>query len=85
MVRIYTKTYCPFCHQATDLLDSLDVSYTEIDVTSDQDVLAEVSQVSGMNTVPQVFIGDTCIGGYDDLQKLHREGELPTLLEEKAA
>lgn len=80
MVTIYSKDYCPYCTQAKSLLDSLKVEYEDIDVTNDHDKLMEISQKSGMMTVPQIFVGDKLIGGYSDMAKLHEEGKLLELL-----
>ncbi len=80
MVTIYTKNYCPYCHKAKDLLDSLNIEYKDIDVTEDQSKLDEAVEKSGFTTVPQVFIGDKCLGGFDDINKLNEEGKLLDLV-----
>jgi glutaredoxin 3 len=76
MLRIYTKDYCPYCVKAKNLLDSIGAIYEEIDITSTPDLIIGLAKKSGMRTVPQIFIGDKCIGGYDDIHKLHKKGEL---------
>lgn len=80
MIIIYTKDYCPYCKQAKALLDSLNVEYKDIDVTHDQEKLMEISQKSGLMTVPQIFVDDKCLGGYSDIAKLNEEGKLLELL-----
>lgn len=75
-VTVYTKPTCPYCHRAKDLLDSLDVPYTEYDVSRDPQLYATIKQRSGMNTVPQVFAGDTCLGGFSEISALHAKGML---------
>lgn len=80
MVTIYSKDYCPYCTQAKALLDSLNIKYEDIDVTHDQELLMEISQKSGLQTVPQIFVGEKLIGGYTDLAKLNDEGKLLELL-----
>ncbi len=55
MFTIYTKDYCPYCVQAKNLFDSLSLVYTEIDVTHNPDILAEIYAKSHMRTVPQIF------------------------------
>lgn len=80
MVTIYSKDYCPYCVRAKALLDSLHVEYKEIDVTEKPDLLVQVSKKSGLQTVPQIFIGDKCLGGYTDIAALHEKGELEKLL-----
>ncbi|PID83823.1 glutaredoxin [Candidatus Gracilibacteria bacterium] len=77
MFTVYTKDYCPFCTKAKVLLDSLEIPYKEVDVTDDVDTLQKIMQISGMRTVPQIFASETeCLGGYDDIAKLHNEGKL---------
>jgi len=80
MVTIYSKDYCPYCTQAKALLDSLNIKYEDIDVTHNQELLMEISQKSGLQTVPQIFVGEKLIGGYTDLAKLNDEGKLLELL-----
>ena len=76
MLTIYTKDYCPYCVKAKTLLSSLGVTYEEIDVTNDQDTLMKIMEKSHMRTVPQIFLGDECLGGYSDIATLHEQGEL---------
>lgn len=73
---IYTKDYCPYCVQAKNLLSSIGATYEEIDVTHDQNTLIEIVKKTGMRTVPQIFLGDECLGGYSDIAALHSEGRL---------
>ena len=80
MVKIYTKNYCPYCTQAKSLLDSLDVKYEETDITDTPEIIEELSAKSGFRTVPQIFVGDKCLGGYSDIAKLHEEGKLVDIL-----
>lgn len=80
MITVYTKNYCPYCVQAKALLDSLGAKYSNVDITNDQDKMIEISQKSGLLTVPQIFVDDQCLGGYTDIQKLHQEGKLLSLL-----
>ena len=77
---IYTKDYCGYCAQAKALLQAKGAAYTEIDVTHDTDLQAEMVERSGRRTVPQIFIGDRHIGGFDDLAALDAAGELDPLL-----
>ena len=79
-VQIYTTNWCPYCNAAKALLDDKQVAYEEIDVT-DPDLRAEMMQrAHGRRTVPQIFIGETHVGGYDDLSALDRRGKLDPLL-----
>lgn len=64
---VYHKEYCPYCKAAKRLLDSLGWEYQEIEVTADVGAFTEMVARSGRRTVPQIFQGDTHIGGSDDL------------------
>ncbi|MDR3492911.1 MAG: glutaredoxin 3 [Gammaproteobacteria bacterium] len=77
---VYSKENCPYCVWAKQLLDSKKASYTEIRVDLDADKLAEMIQLSGRRTVPQIFIDDQAIGGFDDLSALATSGQLDKLL-----
>lgn len=80
-VEIYTKAFCPYCSRATALLDRHGVAYEEYDITMGGPQRAEMIQrANGRTTVPQVFIGDTHVGGSDDLAEADRSGELDRLL-----
>ncbi|WP_238119846.1 MULTISPECIES: glutaredoxin 3 [unclassified Xanthobacter] len=77
---IYTKSWCPYCHSAKELLRRKGWTFTEVDVTTDPEGQQEMSRkANGRTTVPQIFIGDTHVGGCDDLYALDREGRLDTL------
>lgn len=76
MVTIYTKNYCPYCVKAKTLLGSLNIPYEEHDVSSTPEVIEELSRKSGFRTVPQIFAGDKCLGGFTDIEKSHQEGKL---------
>ncbi|MGI9307994.1 MAG: glutaredoxin 3 [Gammaproteobacteria bacterium] len=68
MNKIYSTQYCPWCQRAKALLKQRGIEYTEIDVTEDADLQQEMVQITGRQTVPQIFFGDQHIGGYDDLR-----------------
>ncbi|WP_225413905.1 glutaredoxin 3 [Stigmatella hybrida] len=81
-VKIYTTTYCGFCVRAKDLLKRKGVNYEELDVTGDDDMRAKLVEMSGgQRTVPQIFIGDTHVGGYSDLAQLDKDGRLEPMLQ----
>lgn len=81
-VTIYTKFGCGYCYRAKKLLDSKDVEYTEHDVTFGGDKRREMEdRAPNARTVPQIFIGDTHVGGSDELAALEREGKLDAMLE----
>ena len=84
MIQIYTKNYCPYCTKAKSLLDSLEVKYEETDITDTPETIEKLVEKSGLRTVPQIFVGDKCLGGYSDIAKLHEEGELVDLLKEES-
>ena len=77
---IYTRDYCPFCHSAKALLRSKKVGFQEIDITGDERQQEEVVRLSGRRTVPQIFIDDTAIGGFEELRQLEIDGKLDRLL-----
>ncbi len=80
-VEIYTKPTCGFCFAAKRLLSERGVSYSEIDVMRSPESRQEMlERASGRHTVPQIFVGDTHVGGYDDLSALVRAGKLDQLL-----
>lgn len=79
-VEIYTTPWCPYCTAAKSLLERKGVPYTEIDVMEPEQRAAMVQKAHGRRTVPQIFIGDTHVGGYDDMAALERRGKLDTLL-----
>jgi thioredoxin reductase (NADPH) len=77
---IYTKQVCPYCTMAKRLLSGKDQQWDEIDVEVDPAGRAEMIERSGRRTVPQIFIDDRHVGGFDDLQALEDAGELDALL-----
>jgi len=77
---MYGTRFCPYCMMARRLLKSKDVEYQEISVSSNTDLWDEMEQKSGRNTVPQIFINDESIGGYDDIAALEQQGELDQIL-----
>ena len=79
-VTVYSTHICPYCVRAKALLDSKHVPYTEVLVDVDTEKRAEMMQKSGQRTVPQIFVGDTHVGGYDDLYALDRQGKFDPLL-----
>ena len=79
-VVLYTKDYCGFCARAKELLNSKGVEFTEIDVTHDAVLQAEMIKRSGRRTVPQIFIDGRHVGGFDDLAALDAAGRLDPLL-----
>ena len=79
-VKMYTTRYCPYCVGARNLLNSKDVMFTDIAVDNAPELRREMVQLSGRQTVPQIWIDDRHIGGFDDLAMLERQGSLNELL-----
>jgi glutaredoxin 3 len=78
---MYTTPICPYCVRAKSLLKRKGVAVEEVDVLMDMDAREEMEAKSGgARSVPQIFIGDTHIGGCDELYALEREGKLDPLL-----
>lgn len=77
-VEIYSTMTCPSCIRAKRLFESKGVSYEEIDVSFGRSAMME--RADGRSTVPQIFIDDIGIGGFDDLAALERQGELDAML-----
>ncbi len=75
-VTLYSTLTCPFCMRAKQLLDSLQISFEEVRVDTDFDRRLEMEKLSGRRTVPQIFIGDRHVGGFDDLKVLYESGQL---------
>lgn len=80
-VKMYTTAVCPYCIRAKTLLKQRGVAQIEeIRIDTDPQQRAHMMEVTGRRTVPQIFIGDTHVGGCDDLMALDARGELAPLL-----
>lgn len=80
-IEIYTTLICPYCNSAKDLLTKKGVSYSEIRIEGNPELMVEAKKRSGGRmTVPQIFIDNQHVGGYDELNALDREGKLDQLL-----
>ena len=80
-VEIYTTPTCPYCHAAKALLTDKGVQYDEITVLDPSLRAAMTERAHGRRTVPQIFVGETHVGGYDDMAALDRQGKLDPLLQ----
>jgi glutaredoxin 3 len=81
MIDIYTSKSCPYCIRAKALLKSKGVFFNEFEVDGNPELIAEsVKRSDGMRTVPQIFIENYHVGGYDDLSSLDQNGKLDSLL-----
>lgn len=79
-ITLYTTRFCPYCIRARALLDEKQVPYTDIAVDENPALRHEMMERSGRQTVPQIWIGDRHIGGFDDLWLLEQQGQLDELL-----
>jgi glutaredoxin 3 len=78
---IYTTPVCPYCTMAKRLLTHKGITtWTDIDASKSREVWQEMQEKTGRRTVPQIFIGDVHVGGFDDLSALDRAGKLDALL-----
>ena len=81
-VKMYTTAVCPYCIRAKQLLASKGVAQIEeIRIDTDPEARAHMMEITGRRTVPQIFIGDTHVGGCDDLVALDAKGGLVPLLQ----
>jgi len=77
---MYATSWCPYCERARSLFERRHVEFEEIDVEARPEARAEMVARSGRRTVPQIFIGETHVGGCDDLHDLEASGGLDPLL-----
>ena len=82
-VKLYTKSYCPYCQGALGLLKELGVKYENIDVTSDDSKLKPVQKKENYYTVPMIYVKGKFIGGFSDLQELVDSGKVEKLINPK--
>jgi glutaredoxin 3 len=79
-VVMYATSWCPYCERARSLLGRKNVAFEEIDIDAQPNARAEMIKRSGRTSVPQIFIGETHVGGSDDLHALEAAGRLDPLL-----
>ncbi len=79
-VEIYTTKLCPYCYRAKSLLNSKGVAYHEVDVSFNPKMRQWLLERTGRRTVPQIFINEKSVGGYDDIAALDQAGKLNELL-----
>ena len=79
-VRIYTTSWCGYCHAAKALLQRRGVAFEEIDCTDDANTRRMLIEKTGQRTVPQIFIGGVPVGGFSELSRLDRAGTLSAIL-----
>jgi glutaredoxin 3 len=81
-ITIYTKSWCPYCAAAKDLLGQKGAAFDEIDIEKRPEARQEMIQkAGGRSSVPQIFIGERHVGGFDDLNALDGRGQLDALLQ----
>lgn len=80
MIVIYSTAACPYCVRAKRFLDAKGVSYTELRVDLDPALRQQMEHKSQRRSVPQIFISDHHVGGFDDMWRLDQSGKLDTLL-----
>jgi GrxC family glutaredoxin len=83
-VKLYTTASCPFCIRAKRLLEARGIPFEEIDVGNDDALREEIMQRTGRRTVPQIFIDERSIGGFEELAALDAAGKLANLHEPAA-
>ena len=79
-VKMYSTRFCPYCIRARALLESKGVTYEDIAVDADPELRREMMALSGRRTVPQIWIDELHVGGFDELAGLDRQGRLNNLL-----
>lgn len=84
-VVLYGTSMCPYCIAARRLLENLEIDYENIPVDGDRELREHMETISGRHTVPQIWIGETHVGGYTELQQLASAGQLETLLKGASA
>ena len=84
MTEIYFKDWCPYSQRALELLDAKGIDYTASDVTHDSEREREMRERAGRTSVPQIFVDDRHLGGFDDINALDRAGRLDPILAGKS-
>ncbi|MEE4203654.1 MAG: glutaredoxin 3 [Halieaceae bacterium] len=79
-VVVYSSDWCPFCIRAKSLLNKKGVAFEEIKVDGKRELRQEMARKAGRTSVPQIWIGETHVGGCDELHALERRGDLDALL-----
>ena len=84
-ITLYTTAVCPYCVAAKNFLKSKGQTWSEIRIDTDPAARQKMMALARRTSVPQIFVGDTHVGGYDDMIALHREGKLEPLFAAAAA
>ena len=81
-IKIYTSNWCSYCVSAKKFFDEHNIKYEEINIENENISRQNLQEISGGYTIPQIFINEKCIGGYDQLMKLYQENKLKDLINE---
>ncbi len=84
-ITIYSSAICPYCVMAKNFLRSKGLAWNEVRIDTDREQRERMVAITKRTSVPQIFVGDTHVGGYDDLMALHRAGKFEPLLAGTAA
>lgn len=79
-VTMYSTRFCPYCTAARRLLSAKGIEFEDVPVDGDPELRRQMSERAGQRTVPQIWIGDTHVGGFTDLAALEKRGELDRLV-----
>ena len=79
-IKVYTSLRCSYCAAAKQLLSGHGYQYTEINMQDDEDLMIEIMRKSGQRTVPQIFVGDHSVGGYQELLAALTNNEFAQLI-----
>ena len=81
-IEIYTKSTCPYCYRAKDLLEKKNLEFTEFDLLDNPELRAEmIKRAGGLSTVPQIFFNDKYLSDCDGLYTLEQNGTLDSIIE----
>ncbi len=84
-ITLYSSAICPYCVAAKNFLKSKDLAWTEIRIDTDPAERQRMVALAKRTSVPQIFVGDVHVGGYDDMMAMHRAGKFEPLVAEQGA
>jgi len=79
-ITLYTSAVCAYCMAAKQFLRSRNLEWSEVRIDQEPEARARMIETTGRSTVPQIFVGETHVGGFDDMMALHRAGKFEALL-----
>lgn len=82
-ITLYSTAICPYCVAAKNFLKSKGLQWQEVRIDTDPDERQRMQQRTRRTSVPQIFVGDVHVGGYDDMMALHRAGKFEPLLQQE--